>query len=1302
MSERLRYIYDRLAKKDLENLSTYDQFLRDVKNDPDKTMPFMYRSLSTKVKNKHFATYESFTAVILPDINNLPDKIENRTIQPFHKSPSITVPGVFDTQTVEPEGTLTQKPVDVDITKTYATTQQPPVPAKDIVAKDFAPPVSPAAGLPIPRSKPPEVKEFTFDTIDTEIREPVKEVWQGLSNTYQRAKYQDRLSKKLTDQWSTGKIDGKTRKELFNQHRYTYEEITAPLMNSLQPIPGNHTLNVAKELATLAIIKPHIWGNIASDVASGDIFATRTLKSVAEFYGEVYSNWVDAVAPRTDTQQREAWGKIIEQPVFHSLGLLLPYGLWAKGKIKTDAPPPTNILGVKTMPRDLKKFVAETKGKEIVNFVLKNPNKANNIITKASEGINSGVIPKIETVVVFPKNPREAVKASTTPAMIEGVGQIPKNLKDVKTAGAKRMELHFNAADLEASLLGKTSFTKIKEDLITKTVDIAGNVKKQLIEKGGEAGKIAVIYKDTIAGTSARAALLTKKYSDRIYGGLRKSERQQLDNIIRSRRLIEIEGYKPNYNPGAYIRRGDAKEYLDSVSKNVTDKLNVRAETYFEIMRSELGRLVKEGVIEPNTYRELLKYQYEPTLWLDKINPEVTFKVGGETRTLRESGIKNLKEGMDSVPVKDSQYLLERTVAITDARIANNKANRALYDLANIVPNNNIVRKAERIHPGTTQYKLPPPGYTNLPVRIDGKIKEFYMRNDMALEWTANRNRSDIANQIGFWSGSNLLKPMATGFNPEFALTNFPRDLAHIWFTTKEYSSFAPKFLSQIGKDLITVSPDVIARKGRYVDYVMEGGGMNFLTHQGLQTKTIQKQFNIGGTKIAPLKKLGEVFGYLGETTELWTRLALRERALRNGKSNVEATWIARNYLDFSQGGSLIKAADVAIPYLNAAIQGTRGVLRAFKNDPALAMYKTSQVGAISAGLYMANRTVNEEAYNSISTRDKVNNWIITTPLYEVDDEGHKRYYYLKIAKDQSQRIFATGVESLVAKSFYNEDPPDEMFQMAAEDAIPIGWNSLPPSVDAAIGYMYNKDFWRNEDIWKGGELPPDAQGLEYTPKTHPFFVKVGEKFPTISPVRLQYSLSQFTTNSNIYTDIVGGGYKALFNELPSAEKDKTMKGIIEEKPFIRKVFKKTPPPYIYKEAEIARQNENFNKRIINEEFDKLTEQFYNGFSTKKPINDFINKQSDIHTKKRLRERMREENYLQKREYKKLWRSLSDQGLNPESTAKVYMAYYLKLDPQLQNLHEKDRKKTFGAIKSAVNSRRFNIELRRLMEEAKK
>ena len=112
-------------------------------------------------------------------------------------------------------------------------------------------------------------------------------------------------------------------------------------------------------------------------MASGDIFATRTLKSVAEFYGEVYSNWVDAVAPRTDTQQREAWGKIIEQPVFHSLGLLLPYGLWAKGKIKTDAPPPTNILGVKTMPRDLKKFVAETKGKEIVDFVLKNPNKAN-------------------------------------------------------------------------------------------------------------------------------------------------------------------------------------------------------------------------------------------------------------------------------------------------------------------------------------------------------------------------------------------------------------------------------------------------------------------------------------------------------------------------------------------------------------------------------------------------------------------------------------------------------------------------------------------------------------------------------------------------------------------------------------------------------------------------------------------------------------------------------------------------------------------------------------------------------------
>jgi len=54
------------------------------------------------------------------------------------------------------------------------------------------------------------------------------------------------------------------------------------------------------------------------------------------------------------------------------------------------------------------------------------------------------------------------------------------------------------------------------------------------------------------------------------------------------------------------------------------------------------------------------------------------------------------------------------------------------------------------------------------------------------------------------------------------------------------------------------------------------------------------------------------------------------EQAYKNKDITREATFAARDYMDFGQGGGIAKALDNAIPYLNASIQGTRGMFRAF------------------------------------------------------------------------------------------------------------------------------------------------------------------------------------------------------------------------------------------------------------------------------------------------------------------------------------------------------------------------------------
>ncbi|GAH89796.1 unnamed protein product, partial [marine sediment metagenome] len=212
-----------------------------------------------------------------------------------------------------------------------------------------------------------------------------------------------------------------------------------------------------------------------------------------------------------------------------------------------------------------------------------------------------------------------------------------------------------------------------------------------------------------------------------------------------------------------------------------------------------------------------------------------------------------------------------------------------------------------------------------------------------------------------------------------------------------------PKFLAQMGKDLEATKVDAFLRKGSFVDYVDEGGMMTFLTHQG-------KPFKNANEKIMMAQK---VMGYAGETSEIWTRLALRERALRQGKPPHEATWIARNYLDFSQGGNVLKALDTGIPYLNAAVQGTRGIFRALADRPYQTLWKFAQLAALASGVYLANRYFNKECWDHIPDREKVNNFCITTPWSFKDKNQNERYLYFKIAKDQGQRVVLYTLASL-------------------------------------------------------------------------------------------------------------------------------------------------------------------------------------------------------------------------------------------------------------------------------------------------
>jgi len=861
-------------------------------------------------------------------------------------------------------------------------------------------------------------------------------------------------------------------------------------------------------------------------------------------------------------------------------------------------------------------------------------------------------------------------------------------IMDGATDDVQKVERVLNASEAESKRIYKQdrSVKKAYEALKRATVDVSGNIKSKLLKLAGDEGRSAVIAHDLTRGAKAKAGRIIDEASKEIYKGLSKEEERILNKMIVVNRELTIAGYKPDFKHLGGLPPEAFKKYMNSIPKEIKDKLQGRMDAYSKLMRKQLIDLYKGGLISEKELNAMVsKGDYSPRNLLKFVDPDRSYPtLGGKLTTVPDSGIKALKEGDYGLLETDSRKLMHQVVTRTQSRIMRNNANKELYKVAQNIPDNGIVRLAgikKQAKTGKLFYETAPPGHEKLSVMIDGKRKALIMPSELAKEWVENDPivNAAVANVIGWATGTKLLKAMATGLNPEFALTNIPRDLAHIWLTTNEYSKHLIKAPFEIGRDIASVGWDAIRRKGQYLDYINEGGGMEFLTHQG---------------KIGPLGKLGKWLGYVGETSEIMTRLALRKRAMRNGKTAQEATWIARNYLDFSQGGNWAKGLDSVVPYLNASIQGTRGIARAAttKGGRAAFTYKVAQLGTFASGLYLANKIRHPEAWDSVPARDKVNNFIFTIDRPYKDKNGEIRYPYIKIAKDQGQRAIASVFEGLMAK-FMGEEVDGDQIQMSLQDLLPlIPTGSLPPVLDAWLGYASNWDFWAQKNIWRGPEVP---EQMEYTKYTNPGFIEFGKK-TGFSPERTKFALQQFFTYGNIYTSLIGAAGDKIFNSLTPKQKEAEMDAL-RQKPGFRKILKATDPYTPFeKEAEKKKLDEQGRRYEQRMELDQRVNTWLDNKTpaNEKALRDFISQQ-DVTDRKRLRERVKYARSTYKLRDRKWWMTL--QSASPEVRARIYFSRYRVADRAERKRLEQQSRKLPG-----LTSARFARELRKLQQEEKK
>lgn len=774
------------------------------------------------------------------------------------------------------------------------------------------------------------------------------------------------------------------------------------------------------------------------------------------------------------------------------------------------------------------------------------------------------------------------------------------------------------------------------EILTREVVDRSGNIKRML--RPLKQGRLAIIRKDMASGSTAGSIDEFRRIHQDIFGeltpteintlgdyrqarvtvGLAKLEREQAAREQQSANQLSLFGVELEPVPELKIQRPGtperAQRYMDKLQEenpvlyNVIEKASNKMDRVFA---KKLREARDEGLIGEEAYQEMARrYWYHPTVFLDYYkNQYIENYMGGKEMKTKQLHLKRYDEGSTQEIVNNPELLLFEYIKDTNFVIARNKANRTLGQVADENPDNAVVRRADVVgesKSGAPIYETGRPDEVALWEYRDGQPRKMLMKESLEKEWEIydpvfSQAQAKIIQTL---SGNKILKAMATGNNPEFAISNFFRDIAHVWLVTKEYSPHWPIAMGQmLFQDIPKVALHAKNKTGPYIDYAREGGLMNFMTHQG----RLGEQNPLARGMSQQLQRVQEVTGFMGEWAETTVRLALRERAMRNGHSSLEASHIARTYLDFAQGGRAIKMADHAIPYLNAGVQGTRGIVRAAMNDPGLFTYKVGQIGLLSSALYYANVKRNPEAWAQVSDREKATNWVITTPFWERDDLGRKRHYYFKIPKDQGQRVFAGLFEAGMARMETGRMPYKKLFDEAM-DFFPIVPTEMWPPVMSAFGaYAFNRDFWTREDIWKGREVQPEAQFYKgYTPEAYVKLADIAADAGIhLSPVKMQRSMEKLFTYNNPFTGLTLGPYKALQTFMQDDHVEALNKQLISEMPFFRRVFERTFPIQD-NEMETLSIEENTRRKYQNDEFYNLLEQFRDGKATFPDIKSYI------------------------------------------------------------------------------------------------
>jgi len=386
-------------------------------------------------------------------------------------------------------------------------------------------------------------------------------------------------------------------------------------------------------------------------------------------------------------------------------------------------------------------------------------------------------------------------------------------------------------------------------------------------------------------------------------------------------------------------------------------------------------------------------------------------------------------------------------------------------------------------------------------IMVDGKEKHYMVDDPMVLDSLTSLHY--VGSNDPIMRAMRKMKHALTigvTISPTFRVRNLLRDSLQAVSIDSEISLNPMRNMVEGWKATGSESPTM--RK------LLAGGGAvrfgSFNDGQARNVKRLVDELQVSADQVVSspadlrryARKAFDWYQDLGDRSETVNRAAIYDAAIRNGKSHLEASYLARDLMDFTSHGSFaaVRLLTQVVPFMNARLQGMYKLGRAVRDNPARFAAVAGAVGLASALLYLSMK--DDDDYKALPDWVRNTYWVVKLP-------GTDKMVY--VPKPFEIGALGTVVERGTELAFGGDDYRLGDFAKTVAGVLgdQLAMNPIPQAVKPAMETGFNYDTFRERPIDSMGQerLPP---GERFTGQTSAGAVALGRAI-NMSPQRLEH-----------------------------------------------------------------------------------------------------------------------------------------------------------------------------------------------------